>query len=72
MNSVGPDGALKCFSLTATLVLAASLAIGLVTPAGELPPTSLQLNLDNAAGGLGIGLSLVAWRGVIGDLTRFW
>ena len=72
MNRVGPDGALKCFSLTAALVLAASLAIGLVTPAGELPPTSLQLNLDNAAGGLGIGLSLVAWRGVIGDLTRFW
>lgn len=67
---IGVDGALRCFGFAAALIVASSLAVQSVS--GEPPPLALQLTIDNGFGALGIAIALVAWRGVLGDLPRYW
>ena len=71
MRRVGPVGALRCFAAAAALIGGAAVVAALVC-APELPPAWLQLSLDNAAGALGVGLALVAWREVVAPYTRYW
>ena len=70
---VGPIGALRCFALSAVIFAATALSAAAVS-APLLPPAPLQLNFENVAGAVGIGVVLVAWRQLVAenDYTRFW
>ena len=63
----GPEGALQCAGLS-TAFLAAFVLAASALCAPELPPAALRLTLDNVAGSLGIGITLVAWRKLLLEL----
>jgi hypothetical protein len=63
----GPEGALRCAGLSTAFLAAFVLAASAICAPG-LPPASLQLSLDNVAGSLGIGITLVAWRKLLLEL----
>ena len=48
---------------------AAALAVSTLP---ELPSPALELTIDNFFGSLGVAIVLVAWRGVVGDMPRYW
>ena len=63
----GPEGALRSAGLSTAFLAAFVLAASAIFTPG-LPPASLQLSLDNVAGSLGIGITLVAWRKLLLEL----
>lgn len=63
----GPEGALQCAGLSTAFLVAFVLAASALC-APELPPAALRLTLDNVAGSLGIGITLVAWRKLLLEL----
>ena len=63
----GPEGALRTAGLSTAFLAALALAGSAIFAPG-LPPAALQLSVDNVAGSLGIGITLVAWRKLLLEL----
>ena len=62
-GNIGPANAAVAFGGAAMLYVITAAVLSGVAP--ELQPIALRLNLENAVGGLGLGLSLFAWRAVL-------
>ena len=63
-RNIGPASAGRAFALAAALYATAAGGVS-ATFGPDLLPPALQLDLNNMEGGLGLGLSLAAWRAVL-------
>ena len=62
-EAVGVGNAAKAFALTSTLMALIALTAEAICPQlGLVPPSFLRLDVFNAEGAFGLGLSILAWR----------